>query len=226
MSHSFDIKNTILQSISLDNDFNLPIFNALFLNDTPIGSLTGVNIGDLLTWNGIEWTFQNSLGSTGPTGYTGVTGPTGIIGPTGSITDYLVISKNNNQNLVGPRVNIEWDNIEGTIDFISPSFILEKGKTYLINCEMYCDTFTNATSGFTRYGIVDSFNNSISKYSSLSPVTSVINSGTGGGFNTIITPNITQEYKFQTSGTSDGTCRYRGTTGETPSCQCTIVKIL
>jgi hypothetical protein len=63
--------------------------SALFLQNMPLNSLLGdVKVGNVLTWDGITWTYRISSIS-GPTGPTGpqITGPTGpqstVTGPTG-----------------------------------------------------------------------------------------------------------------------------------------------
>ncbi len=61
-----------------------PAFNADQLFNTAIDpGLTGVETGDILRWDGAQWTFS-STGLTGSTGHTGFSGPTGPTGPTGA----------------------------------------------------------------------------------------------------------------------------------------------
>jgi hypothetical protein len=84
MSKSFNIFNTQVSASTIDNSTMIPMFNAINLNDTPIGSLSGIISGDQLTWNGSDWSGSNSnislTGTTGYKGYTGPSGPTGYIG--------------------------------------------------------------------------------------------------------------------------------------------------
>jgi hypothetical protein len=78
----FGIYNTIVPSDKLLNTSDLPIFNAISLNNTQIGTLFNVIEGQVLTWNGIEWIPTSVIGITGASG---LTGPDGIIGYTGTI---------------------------------------------------------------------------------------------------------------------------------------------
>jgi hypothetical protein len=54
MTH-FKIINTSLVGSLLQGNEKLPIFNAIELNNTKVGFLTGANTGDQLTWSGSEW---------------------------------------------------------------------------------------------------------------------------------------------------------------------------
>jgi hypothetical protein len=57
MSNTFSVQNTIISGSNIINSAKLSIFNANLLNGTVIGSLTGANSGDQLTWDNTnyEW---------------------------------------------------------------------------------------------------------------------------------------------------------------------------
>jgi hypothetical protein len=87
---SIKITNTVISETNLINSSKLSLFNAAYLNNTPIGSLTSSIEGQLLTWDGAEWIGLNNdvigpQGHEGPQGAEGIslTGPTGHTGPTG-----------------------------------------------------------------------------------------------------------------------------------------------
>ena len=233
MSNSFNIKNTIISGSTVVNTSKLPIFNSIYLNNTPIGSLTDVSINQVLTWNGISWSptdidesASSATGYTGSTGmsgyaYTGITGPSGItgpIGPTGiSITgptggslpyskDWLLLSKNINQIPENNKPLI-WESSTGTIPCNGTGFKLENQGVYLINVSPSVSSTGSVGYGVYEYYVAGSETIPISPVTSIIPINSVIenagNMAVPGNFSVLVFPTSTQNYHIM--GVQTGT---------------------
>ena len=86
----FEIRNSIIAGEVTNQGAAVPIFDAAFLQSTPISiDVRDAPTGSVLFWDGTEWTFSatglgaGETGSTGPTGAMGIATNTGATGPTG-----------------------------------------------------------------------------------------------------------------------------------------------
>lgn len=65
---SFSVYNTNTSASALTNTAKEPIFNAAELQSIRLGDFSDIGNGDVLVFDGTEWTFSSIVDITGPTG--------------------------------------------------------------------------------------------------------------------------------------------------------------
>ena len=160
----FSLKNSPNTIQTIVDTAEKPIFNALYLNNTILGDLSGISNGETLVWDDTSssWVTGNSSGAgvTGPTGSPGVTGPTGSPGVTGPTGSQGVTGPTGSQGVTGPTGAIQTGALlaDGSVPMTGDLNIngnnINNGGTQVLSSTTLGSTVVN--SSLTTVGALDS----------------------------------------------------------------------